>query len=167
MRAAFDMGKEKHRDDPRGRFLMKIAVIDGESGTIGATVITKIRRTLGERIEIWALGTNAIATDRMMKAGANRGAAGEAAITRCAGQVDIIVGSISILIAHAFLGEVTPSIAEAVGTAEARKLILPISQESVTVVSTFPEPLPHMVEGLVKLHLAPLVEAAGKNRKPH
>lgn len=141
---------------------MKIAVIDGEGGTIGATIIRKIRQVLGQKVEVWALGTNAIATGQMMKAGANRGAAGESAITCCAAQVDVIVGPISVLITNAYLGEITNDIVRAIGSADALKLILPISQESVRVVSTFPEPLQNMVEGLVNHHLVPLVSGGRK-----
>jgi len=141
---------------------MKIAVIDGEGGAIGTAIIRKIRQLLGQQVELWALGTNAIATGQMLKAGANRGATGENAIICCAPQVDLIVGPISILITNAFLGEITGNIVQAVGSADALKLILPISQEPVRVVSAFPEPLPNMLDGLVNLHIAPLLGGAKK-----
>ena len=60
--------------------MIRIAVIDGQGGGIGATVIKRIKEVYGERVEVWALGTNAIATSQMMKAGANRGATGENAV---------------------------------------------------------------------------------------
>jgi hypothetical protein len=56
---------------------VKIMVIDGQGGGIGATVIKGLRESVGNDLSILALGTNAIATSRMMKAGANRGATGE------------------------------------------------------------------------------------------
>lgn len=136
---------------------MKVAVIDGEGGTVGAIIIRKMRQTFGDKIDIWALGTNAIATGQMLKAGANRGAAGEAAITWCAGQVQAIIGPISMLLSRGFLGEITPSIVDAIGSSKALKLILPISHGPAVVVSTIPEPLPSLVDALVNLHLAPLV----------
>ena len=129
--------------------MIRIAVVDGQGGGIGATIIKKIKEVYGEKVEVWALGTNAIATAQMMKARANRGATGENAICRSVNQVDVIVGPISILIANAMMGELTPSMAEAIGTTKAQKLLLPLSQEAVFVVGTVREPLPHLVEKLV------------------
>ncbi|MFH1628845.1 MAG: DUF3842 family protein, partial [Pseudomonadota bacterium] len=54
--------------------------MDGQGGGIGATVIKGLREAMGGDPEILALGTNSIATSRMMKAGANRGGTGENAI---------------------------------------------------------------------------------------
>jgi hypothetical protein len=134
--------------------LTRIAIIDGQGGGIGATLIRKIKEVYGERTEIWALGTNAIATAQMMKAGANRGATGENAICHCARQADVIIGPISILVANAMMGEMTPAMVQAVGSSAAPKLLLPLTQEPVTVVGTVREPLPHMVDMLVHEHLA-------------
>ena len=55
---------------------MRICVIDGMGGGIGNALIKKIKAAFQEQVEILALGTNAIATAQMMKAGANRGASG-------------------------------------------------------------------------------------------
>ena len=136
---------------------MRIAVIDGQGGGIGTTIIKKLKESYGERIEVWALGTNAIATAQMMKSGANRGATGENAIRHCAGQVAVICGPISIMVAHAMMGEVTPSMVNAIGASPALKLLLPLTQEPVAVVGTVREPLPHLVEKLLRDHVAPLL----------
>lgn len=141
--------------------LTRIAVIDGQGGGIGSTIIRKIKETYGESTEIWALGTNAIATSQMMKARANRGATGENAICRCAHEVDVIVGTISILITHAMMGEVTPSMVEAIGASRASKILLPLTQEPIEVVGTVREPLPHLVDRLVTDHLAPHLAREG------
>jgi len=134
--------------------LIRIAVIDGQGGGIGATIIKRIKEVYGERVEVWALGTNAIATSQMMKARANRGATGENAVCHCAGRVDVIVGAVSILLAHSMMGEVTPAMVNAVGASKAHKLILPLTQEPLTVVGAGREPLPHLVDKLVVEHLA-------------
>ena len=139
------------------RTLLKIAVIDGQGGGIGSVVIKRIKETYGEQVEIWGLGTNAIAASQMLKAGANRGAAGENAICYCTQHADIIIGSISILVANAMMGELSPAIAQAVSSSRAMKLLLPISQEAVLIVGSVREPLPHMVEQLVVDYLKPLV----------
>lgn len=136
---------------------MKIAVIDGQGGTIGATIIRKIKQSFGEEVEVWALGTNAIATSQMMKAGANRGATGESAICWSVGKANVIVGAITILVSHGFLGEITPPMVHAIGASRASKLLLPFTQEALAVVGTTVEPLPHMVDTLVSSCLTPLV----------
>jgi hypothetical protein len=137
--------------------LVKIAVVDGQGGGIGATIIKRIREAFSERLELWALGTNAIATSQMMKAGANRGATGENAICHCVKRVDAIIGPISILLSNAMMGEVTPRMVEALGSASAPKLLLPLTQEPLVIVGTVREPLPHLVEKLVFEHVAALL----------
>jgi len=139
--------------------LFRIAVIDGQGGAIGSTLIKKIMESYGKDIEVWALGTNAIATTQMLKAGANRGATGENAIRHCVHRVDAVVGPISIMIPYAFMGEVTPGMVEALGLTAAVKILLPFTQEPVIVVGTVSEPLPHQVEDLVEKYLVPLLAA--------
>jgi hypothetical protein len=134
--------------------LLRIAVVDGQGGGIGATIIKRIREVFTETIELWALGTNAIATSQMMKAGANRGATGENAVCHCVEQVDAVIGPIAILICHAMMGEVTPRMVQAIGSAQAHKFILPLTQEPLVVIGTIREPLPHLVEKLVSDHLS-------------
>ncbi len=137
--------------------MVRIAVIDGQGASIGSTIIRKIRQAYGEKVEIWALGTNAIATGQMLRAGANRGATGESAVSYSAGQVDVIVGPLSILVSNAMMGELTAAMALAVGNSRAIKLLLPLSTEPVTVVGVVPDPLPHLVDKLVNEHLSGIV----------
>jgi len=127
----------------------RICVIDGHGGGIGATIIKYLREAYGESVELIALGTNAIATAQMLKAGANKGASGENSICRAAVKADSIVGFIAITWANAMLGEVTPRIAEAVISSPAIKILLPLSQEPVEIVGVVKEPLPHLVQELV------------------
>ena len=136
-----------------------IGIIDGQGGGIGSTIIKKIKASFGEAVEIIALGTNAIATAQMLKAGANRGASGENAIVRTVARVDVVIGTLGIMLAHAMMGEVTPKMAKAVSGCSATKLILPISQENVDLIGVSDDPLPHMVETLVIDHLKPLLHA--------
>ena len=49
---------------------MKIVVIDGQGGRMGSAVIEQLKSSLPE-YEIYALGTNSIATSSMLKAGAD------------------------------------------------------------------------------------------------
>ncbi|MFZ7126854.1 MAG: DUF3842 family protein [Desulfobacterales bacterium] len=132
-----------------GLTVQRICVIDGQGGGIGATLIKYLKAAYGETLELIGLGTNAIATAQMLKAGANRGASGENAIVRSVVDADVILGPISISWANAMLGEVTPKMAEAVTSSRAPKILLPLTQEPVTLVGVASEPLPHMVQTIV------------------
>lgn len=128
----------------------RICIIDGQGGGIGATLIKYLKEAYGESLVLIALGTNAIATAQMVKAGANKGASGENAICRTVFQVDCIIGPIAVTWANAMLGEVTPKIAEAVTSSPAVKILIPLSQESVEIVGVAREPLPHLVQDAVE-----------------
>ena len=130
---------------------MVIMVMDGQGGGIGSTVIKALRTAATEDVEILALGTNSAATARMMKAGANRGATGENAIVQTSQKADVIMGPLAILMAHAMMGEVTPRMAEAVSMSHARKILIPLTQEKVTLVGLTADPLPHLVEEAVRV----------------
>ena len=130
---------------------MKIMVIDGQGGGIGAAVIKGLRETIGTHQEILGLGTNSIATSRMMKAGANRGGTGENAIVQTSQRVDVIIGPLAILMANSMMGEVTPGMAAAVSTSEAQKILIPLTQEKVSVVGVTGDPLPHLVDQAVSM----------------
>ena len=137
---------------------MRVCVIDGMGGGIGNALIKKIKAAFQEQVEIIALGTNAIATAQMMKAGANKGASGENAVIVTVREVDVIIGPISILLADSMMGEMTAAMAAAVSSSPALKLILPLTQEAVEVIGVSPEPLPHLVDHLVEKRLRSLVE---------
>lgn len=128
---------------------MKVAVVDGQGGGIGKLITEKLRKEFGEKIEIFVFGTNALATSAMLKAGANQGATGENAIVQNMSGMDIIVGTIGIVVAHSMLGEMTLLMVEAIGKSKARKLLLPINRCGITVVGTGNEPLPYLVDALL------------------
>jgi hypothetical protein len=129
--------------------MKRICIIDGQGGGIGATLIKYLKKAFGESVELIGLGTNAVASAQMLKAGANRGASGENSIVRTVATADLIVGPISITWANAMLGEMTPKMAEAVMSCPAPKILLPITQESVVLVGVVSEPLPHLVQRVV------------------
>ena len=129
---------------------MIVMIMDGQGGGMGAAIIKGLRTAMSQRLEIWALGTNSIATSRMMKAGANKGATGENAIVHSSPRVDVIIGPLAILLPNAMMGEVTPKMAEAVSSSEARKILIPLTQERVKLVGTTGEPLPHLVDQVVQ-----------------
>jgi prephenate dehydrogenase len=106
---------------------MKITIIDGQGGRIGKTIIEQLKATHKE-LELYAIGTNSIATSAMLKAGADYGATGENAVLVNAADADIIIGPIGIVFANALLGEITPAIATAVGSSKAYKILIPVNR---------------------------------------
>ena len=127
-----------------------IAVIDGQGGGIGSTIIKRLREVFGEEVEIVGLGTNAMATGAMLKVGANKGASGENAIVQSVKTVDIVIGTVGIVMANSMMGELTPRMAEAIASTTAIKCLLPLRIPEVEVIGAPREPLPHLVDQLVK-----------------
>ncbi len=127
---------------------MRIAVVDGQGGGIGRLIVERLRQELGNACHIIGLGTNAVASSLMLKAGANEGASGENAIVYCCQRVDIIAGSVSIIAAHAFLGELTPQMAEAIASSPAVKVLLPLNRYNLEICNVDNHPLPAQVNSL-------------------
>ncbi len=130
---------------------MRIAVIDGQGGGIGKAVVEKLKKAFAEKIEIVALGTNSLATSMMLKAGANEGATGENAIVYNCDRVDIIIGSVSIICSNAFLGELTPAMAEAVSKSRTRKILIPLNKYEIYICGNVNKPLPHYIDDAVEM----------------
>lgn len=129
--------------------MKRIAVIDGQGGGIGSLIVKRLKEEFGDAIEIIALGTNSTATTAMMKARANKGATGENAIILNIKRSDYIVGPLSITFPNGMLGELTPKMAEAIVSSNAKKILLPLNQEGVEVICTEKEPLPHLIDRLI------------------
>ena len=127
---------------------MIIAVIDGQGGGICRAIVEKIKTALPDH-RIIALGTNAVATGQMLKAGADDGATGENAILHNVPRVDIICGVIGILTANSMMGELTPSMAAAIGNSSAYKVLLPINRCHIHVVSINDLPLGSHIDNAV------------------
>lgn len=106
---------------------MKILVIDGQGGRIGKLVIEKLKAASRE-LEITAVGTNSMATQSMMRAGADNAATGENSVVVCSRDCDVIIGPVGIAIADSLLGEITPKMAVAVGQSRAKKVLIPVSK---------------------------------------
>ena len=107
---------------------MKILVIDGQGGKLGAQIIGLIKSKNYSNIEIIGVGTNAMASEAFLKAKADVVATGENPVIVCARDADIIIGPIGIVIADSLYGEITPAMALAVSQAKATKLLIPINK---------------------------------------
>lgn len=129
---------------------MRIAVVDGQGGGIGRVIIERIRAELGPDVFIIGLGTNALATSVMLRAGANEGASGENAIEYLSDKVDVIAGSVAIIAANSFLGELTPRMAKAIASSPAMKVLLPLNRSGIEIAGVVDEPLPLQVGHLVE-----------------
>lgn len=106
---------------------MKITIIDGQGGKIGKTIVEQLKKAHPQQ-ELYAIGTNSLATSAMLKAGADYGATGENPCIVNAADSDIIIGPVGIVIANALLGEITPAIATAVGASKAYKILIPMNK---------------------------------------
>jgi NAD(P)-dependent dehydrogenase (short-subunit alcohol dehydrogenase family) len=129
---------------------VRIAVLDGQGGGIGAQLVKALAALEDDRIEILALGTNAVAAANMLRNGANRGASGANAVKVTLEKADIVTGPVTICFANSMMGEVTPEIAAAVSSCSALKLLLPLRVPGVIQVGIEREPLPLLIERTVQ-----------------
>ena len=128
---------------------MIIAVVDGMGGGLGAQLITQLTAHLGNKAEVIALGTNALATSNMVSAGAARGATGENAVLVSLPKAEIVAGPIGIVIANAMMGEITPRIAEVVAGCDAHKVLLPVNQSHFEIIGLESRPLGVVIKDAV------------------
>lgn len=116
---------------------MRILIIDGQSGRLGAQIIEGLRKAgITDKHAIVAVGTNSLATSGMIGAGADQGATGENAVVVQCRKADVIAGPIGITLADAMLGEVTPRMAVAIGQSDAARVLLPSDRCETFVVGT-------------------------------
>ena len=125
-------------------------MIDGQGGGIGSAMIKRLREMFAEEVEVIALGTNAMATGAMLRAGANKGASGENAIVQTVKKVDVITGTTAIVLANSMMGELTPKMAEVIASSTATKCLVPLKMPEVEIIGAPKEPLPHLIDMLIK-----------------
>lgn len=134
---------------------MKIVVIDGQGGRLGRLLVEGVKARLPQA-QVYALGTNAVATAAMLKAGADFGATGENPVLRGVADADGVLGPVGVVVANAILGEVTPAMAEAVGSCRAKKFLIPMNSCGVLVAGVEEQPLPAYVAQAVEALAAEL-----------
>ncbi len=121
-----------------------VLVIDGQGGGLGRQLVAAIAAACPEA-ELTAVGTNSLAANAMLKAGAARAATGENAVVVNCRRADVIVGPIGIVIADALLGEITPAMAAAVCQSGAKRVLVPINHCENYVVGVPEQPVGQLV----------------------
>ncbi len=127
---------------------MNILVIDAQGGGIGKQVITALRKDF-HGLHIVAVGTNSIATQAMLKAGADEAATGENPVVVCARSADVIIGPVGIVIADSMLGEVTEAMATAVGKSSAKRILIPVNHCDNYIVGVPDLSMSRLIDGVV------------------
>ena len=123
---------------------MKILVIDGQGGGLGKQLVAALSAQCPQA-QLTAVGTNSLAANAMLKAGASRAATGENAVVVNCRRADVIVGPIGIVIADALLGEITPAMAAAVCQSGAKRVLVPINHCENYVVGVPDQPVSQLV----------------------
>jgi hypothetical protein len=113
---------------------VRICVIDGRGGGLGARLVAGLQSELGSGHHIVALGTNNVAAVAMKQAGAVQVGVGSRAIAGTLPSVDVIVASLNLVLPGAMLGEVTPEIVHAILGARATKVLLPLNRVRLEIV---------------------------------
>ena len=106
---------------------MNITVIDGQGGALGARVVKEILAEF-DNIDLSVVGTNALATAAMLKAGAKNGATGENPVVVACRKTDVIIGPVGIVIADSLMGEVTEKMSLAIARADAVRILIPMNR---------------------------------------
>ncbi len=126
---------------------MRVTVIDGQGGRLGRQLVEALLARYSD-CEVTAVGTNTIATAAMIRGGAHHAATGENAVVVACRTADAIVGPIGIVIADALYGEITPSMAVAVGQSRATRVLIPMMK------------CDNLVAGVSEMSIQALVEDA-------
>ena len=128
---------------------MRAVVIDGQGGGLGRQVVAAVKGKYKD-IEVVAIGTNATATQAMLKAGADVAATGENPLIVNVRSADVIIGPVGIVIAGSLFGEITPKMAKAVGQSRARRLLIPVNLCSNIVIGVTNLSISVMVNGVLE-----------------
>ncbi len=118
---------------------MKITIIDGQGGKLGAMLTAAVKAEFPNAF-VAAVGTNAIATNAMLKAGADSAATGDNPAVVACRDSDAVLGPIGITVADSLHGEVTPKMALAVARCPGVRVLLPINRCKTFVACTDSSP---------------------------
>ncbi len=127
---------------------MNVLVIDGQGGGLGKQLVAAIKSACPQ-VAITAVGTNSLATNVMLKAGAENAATGENAVVVGCRHADVIIGPIGIVIADALFGEITPRMAVAVGQSTAKRILIPMNHCNNLIAGMPEQPVGRLVQSAV------------------
>jgi len=129
---------------------MTICVVDGRGGGLGSRMVAGLRRIAEEGHAVIGLGLNPVSAEAMKRAGATSIETASQMIHRRLDSADMIVGSLSLLMPGAMLGEVTPVLVQAVLESHAKKVLLPVNKRKVEVVGTEGRTLDALIDHAVQ-----------------
>ena len=116
---------------------------------MGRALVELAKRTVPD-LHVRALGTNALATGAMLKAGADAAATGENAVIFNAQRADVILGPVGIAFANSMMGEISPAMAAAVCQSSAARVLIPINHCDNIVVGVPDQPIGQLVAAAVE-----------------
>ena len=126
---------------------MNILIIDGQGGQLGAQLVKSIISHFPD-VKLTAIGTNAVATSAMLKAGAKNAATGENPVVVACRKADVIIGPVGIVITDSLMGEITDKMAVAIARADAVRILIPINK------------CDNLIAGVTNLNAGALIEDA-------
>ena len=126
---------------------MNILIIDGQGGQLGAQLVKPIISHFPD-VKLTAIGTNAVATSAMLKAGAKNAATGENPVIVACRKADVIIGPVGIVITDSLMGEITDKMAVAIARADAVRILIPINK------------CDNLIAGVTNLNAGALIEDA-------
>lgn len=129
--------------------MKNILIVDGQGGRLGSQLVQAIAGRFPQ-VRISAVGTNAMATAAMIKAGAHQAATGENPTLVACRKADVIIGPIGMVIADALYGEITPGMAAAIGQADTVRILIPINKCENMVAGVSDQPLSALIDDALK-----------------
>lgn len=127
---------------------MNIVVVDGQGGSIGASLVEKIKNR-DNTVKLCGLGVNYFASKAMKRAGADITATGENAIKVNAKDCDFILGTTGIMIANSLQGEISPKIAKALAKSDATKILIPFDCSNTIIIGSSDKSLEENIDRAV------------------
>lgn len=129
---------------------MTICVVDGRGGGLGGRMVAGLRDLAEDGHAIIGLGLNRVSAEAMARAGATSIETSPRMIHRRLDGADMIVGSLSLLMPGAMLGEVTPVLVQTLLESPAKKVLLPVNKRRVEVVGAEGRTLDALIDHAVQ-----------------
>jgi hypothetical protein len=132
---------------------MNVGIIDGQGAGIGQTLIKRLRKDINkDKIYIYALATNKIAAENMLKSGADEAIYGERAICKLlnSNKLNSIIGPIGILCIGGINGEITSMISKYVFAAPCKKYLLPLHVHGLYIPGTNSQQLKDLIDEIIE-----------------